>query len=136
MTTYGDDCKIAPGIIQGDVYTFLTESKTALFVQEPTEQKPGRVALFFLLASIAVGLGAYLDGKIYMVILPCVVVLFFAAVSLIKTLRENKPAEWKLLLGSGESPVVIYSDADAATFAAKRNEIEQVLLGRLTTKEK
>jgi hypothetical protein len=132
MKALADGYVVSRGLIKGDEYSFLLDSKTALFVSYPEGQLAGGVSIFFLGISLAAAAGVWLDGKTFALMLPLLFVACLSAISLFRNFRSRYVRkEWKLYLGSGESPVLIYSTPDAAAFEAKRNEIEQALLTRL-----
>jgi len=131
VTVYGDDCEIAPGIIRGDKYSYLVDSKTLLMVSGPTSEHQRGVPIFFLGVSLAAAVGLWLDDRGFALMLPLLFVALMAGVSLlgISSTREMKN-EWKLYVGSGDDPILIYSSTSAQAFEAKRAEIEQALLQR------
>ena len=140
MESLGDNVVMTPGLIKGERYSFLIESKTALFVQTPDvleASSPARgFPLFILAFSVASIIGISLNQTAEVLMMPLIVVAIAAAWSLIKSFWKpvRDEGKWCLYLGSAE-PVLIYSSFDGEIFEAKRNEIEQTLLGRPLNEE-
>jgi len=130
VSALADGYVVTSGLIKGDSYSFLIESKTALFVVAPSNDKQLGMPIFFLGISLAAAAGLWLDGQIFALIFPLLFVAALSGVSLFRSLRRPGEIEWKLYLGSGENPILIFSSPDAEAFEAKRNEIEQALLTR------
>lgn len=136
VTIYGDDCTITPGLIRGKEYSYLTESKTALFVRKPMALRQRGVSIFFLGVSLSAAIGIWLDERGYALMFPSLFIAVVAAISLARSFGvENVEGFWRLFVGSGEEPIVIYSSSDVAAFEAKRDEIERALLGRPLNEE-
>ena len=138
LKALGDGCVITPGLIKGDNYSYLIETKTALWVEEPNYNGAQRgVPLFFLGASLSAAGGVWLDRTGYVLLLPILFVAALAGWSLLRGFLKAKAAdEWKLFIGSSENPTLIYANSDAAAFEAKREEIERVLVGHHVSEEK
>ena len=132
MTVYGDDCEITPGLVRGEKFTYLTDSKTMLLVSSPEAQRRSwRFAAFIMGISLSAAIGLWLDGRGFVWTLPLLFVALTAGLSLLGITRLNEPEEdWKLFIGSGDASVLIYSTSNAHLFEAKRAEIEQALLQR------
>jgi hypothetical protein len=138
LKALGDGCVITPGLIKGDNYSYLIETKTVLWIQEPADDVAQRgLPLFFLGASLSAAAGVWMDGTGYVLLLPLLFVAALAAWSLMRRfLKAKADGEWKLFIGSSEDPKLIYSTSDAAAFEAKRDEIERVLVGHHVSEEK
>ena len=116
-------------IVRKDEYSYLVESKTALFVSSPRPGMNRSFQAFFAGFSLAIAIGVGLDNGKLAWIAPLLFVSVFSAYHFIRSFSAESVSRSQILyVGAGENPIELFRSSDRAEFAAKRLEFEQSLM--------
>jgi hypothetical protein len=118
--------------IRSEEYTYLTDSKTALWITKTDPESGRSTQAFFMLGGLALAIGSFLQGGYPLIVIMSLFAALFAGWFFIRSfLSQGKmQKDWVLYLGTGDSPIELYRSCDKADFDAKRDIIEQALISR------
>lgn len=124
--------EISKDRIRSEEYTYLTDTKTTLWITKPDPGGNRSVQAFFMFGGFALAIGSFLQGGYpVVVVMSLFAALFSCWYFMLSFLPQGKnKADWVLYVGSGETPIELYRSSDKAEFDAKRDEIEQALVSR------